>query len=54
MFGSRRSWGNNKGSACRGMQRALKEEKAISVYVVDGLLLAHYKEGYENICEEMP
>ena len=54
MFRSQRSGGNNKGSACKGMQRALREENAISVYAIDGLLLAHYEEGYERICEEMP
>ena len=54
MFGSRRSRGNNKGSTRKGMQRALREENAISVYAIDGLLLAHYEEGYERICEEMP
>ena len=54
MFGSRKSWRNDKGGACRGMWRALREEKAASVYVADELLLAHYEEGYDRICEEMP
>ena len=36
------------------MWRALREEKAASVYVADELLLAHYEEGYDRICEEMP
>ena len=50
----RKSWRNDKGGACRGMWRALREEKVASVYVADGLLLAHYEEGYGRICEEMP
>ena len=36
------------------MRRAPKEEKVISVYTTNGVLLAHYEEGYIRICEEMP
>ena len=36
------------------MQREPREEEAIPVYAADGLLLAHYKERYSRICEEMP
>ena len=51
MYGSERSEGNDKGSTCRGMQKAPRKEKAILVYAVDGLLLAHYEERYNKICE---
>ena len=43
MFGSKRSERNDKGSTCRGMRKAPRKEKAILVYVADGLLLAHYE-----------
>lgn len=36
------------------MWRALRKEKVISVYVVDGLLLAHFGEGQGKIREKMP
>ena len=36
------------------MRRALSKEKAILVYATNGLLLAHYEEGYGRIYEEMP
>ena len=36
------------------MRRAPREEEAISVYAADELLLAHYEERYNRICEEMP
>ena len=36
---------------CREHQR---KKKAISVYAANGILLAHYEEGYDIICEEMP
>ena len=54
MLRSQRNWGNDKGGVHWGMRRALREEKVLSVYVTDRLLLAHYEEGYNRICEEMP
>ena len=36
------------------MCRAPRKEEAISVHVVDRLLLAHYEKGYNRICEKMP
>ena len=44
MFGSRRSWENDKGGTRKGMRKALRKEKVISLYAKDGLLLAHYEE----------
>ena len=54
MFKSRRCWKNDMGGTRRGMQRALRKEKVISVYAKDGLLLTHYEEGHGRIREEMP
>ena len=36
------------------MRGASKEEKAIPVPTVDGLLLAHHEERHNKICEEVP
>ena len=40
-----------KGDTCRGMWRAPRKEEVISINAADGLLLAHYKEGYGRICK---
>ena len=53
MFGSRRSWQYVKGSICKRMRKALGKEEAVSVHIVDGLLLAHYEEGCSKICEKV-
>ena len=36
------------------MWRASRKEEAISVHAADGLLLVHYEEGYDRICEKLP
>ena len=35
------------------MRKALGKEEAVSVHIVDGLLLAHYEEGCSKICEKV-
>ena len=50
MFGSRRSWQDVNGSACRRMQRASRKEEAISIHTAAGLILAHYEKVLGHMC----
>ena len=54
MFGSQGSKRADKRSALRRVQGIPGEEKAVQRPAANGLLLAHYEERYNRICEKMP
>ena len=54
MSRSRGSKMDDKRSAFRRVWRTLGEEKAVQMPATNGLLLAHYEERYNRICEKVP
>ena len=53
MSRTRRGQGNVERGTLRRTWGTSREKETIQVHLVDGLLLAHYKEGCGRICEEV-
>lgn len=53
MFRARKGQGNVEGSTLRQMRGTIREEEAVAMHPVDGLLLTHYEEGSIIICKEI-